>query len=285
MTPHAWSFGVLFLAVLNIASGQTNPVASPNRSTPPTRDPHSPNFVVAKELPDGMVPPADSAGNFILGPAHHPAREMAAQTNVPHGRVVEFTLRSEDSRFFPGIARVPGTFGTPDPADPARLVVTTSHRAPYTRRVGVYVPAQYAPDTTAPFLVGADGPDRILFDVLDSLIAEKKVPVLVAISIGNGGGDAQGSERGLEYDTMSGRYAEFVEQEVLPLVEQKCHVKLTKDPDARASMGTSSGGVVRAEHGVVSPRAIPSRAGVFRHVRESAMAAQCRHAARRVGIS
>ena len=33
-------------------------------------------------------------------------------------------------------------------------------------------------------------------------------------------GDAQGSERGLEYDTMSGRYAEFVETEVLPFVER-----------------------------------------------------------------
>ena len=42
---------------------------------------------------------------------------------------------------------------------------------------------------------------------------------MIAISIGNGSGDAQGSERGLEYDTMSGRYAEFVETEVLPLVE------------------------------------------------------------------
>jgi hypothetical protein len=37
---------------------------------------------------------------------------------------------------------------------------------------------------------------------------------MIGISIGNGGGDAQSSERGLEYDTMSGRYAEFVEQEV-----------------------------------------------------------------------
>ena len=42
---------------------------------------------------------------------------------------------------------------------------------------------------------------------------------MIAISIGNGSGDAQGSERGLEYDTMSGVYAEFVEKEVLPLVE------------------------------------------------------------------
>jgi enterochelin esterase-like enzyme len=74
------------------------------------------------------------------------------------------------------------------------------------------------------------------------LIAEHKVPVMIAISISNGGGDAQGSERGLEYDTMSGRYAEFVEKEVLPLVEAKYGVKLTKDPDGRATMGGSSGG-------------------------------------------
>ena len=65
---------------------------------------------------------------------------------------------------------------------------------------------------------------------------------MIGISIGNGSGDAQGSERGLEYDTMSGRYAEFVEKEVLPLVEKKCHVKLTADPNGRATMGCSSGG-------------------------------------------
>ena len=105
----------------------------------------------------------------------------------------------------------------------------------------MYVPADYKPGTVAPFIVGADGPDPLLFTVLDNLIHEKRVPPMVAISIGNGSGDAQGSQRGLEYDTMSGRYAEFVETEVLPLVEEKCGVKLTKDPDGRATMGCSSG--------------------------------------------
>ncbi|MGB6191081.1 MAG: alpha/beta hydrolase-fold protein, partial [Terracidiphilus sp.] len=74
------------------------------------------------------------------------------------------------------------------------------------------------------------------------LIAEKKLPSMVVISIGNGSGDAQGSERGLEYDTMSGKYAEFVEQEVLPRVEAEAHVTLTKDPEKRVAMGGSSGG-------------------------------------------
>jgi len=212
------------------------------RTTPPARDPNMPGFVVAKELASGVNAPADADGNFILGPAYIPAAEMSVQPGVPHGTVFEFTMSSADSKIYPGIAREPGTFGTPDSADPAKLIVTTSHSAPYTRQVAVYVPAQYVPGTAAPFIVGADGPDRALFTALDNLIAEHRVPVQVAISIGNGSGDAQGSERGLEYDTMSGRYAEFVETEVLPLAEAQAHVKLSHDPDARATMGGSSGG-------------------------------------------
>jgi enterochelin esterase-like enzyme len=167
---------------------------------------------------------------------------MAVRESVPQGAVYTLTMESSASRIYPGIARDAGTFGQPDPNDPAKLVVTTSHPAPYTRQVAVYIPKQYVAGTVAPFIVGADGPDRLLFTALDNLIAEHRVPVMIAISIGNGSGDAQGSERGLEYDTMSGLYAEFVEKEVLPLVEKQYNVKLTKDPEGRATMGGSSGG-------------------------------------------
>jgi enterochelin esterase-like enzyme len=218
---------------------QTAPAPRP---TPPTRDPGTPGYVTARELPDGTVPPPDADGNFIIGPTHSPAPEVAVQDGVPQGTVHTFTMSSADSKIYPGIARDAGTFGTVDPGDPAKLVVTTSHPAPYTRRVAVYVPRQYVPGTPAPFIVGADGPDQLLFTALDNLIAQKRVPVMIAISIGNGSGDAQGSQRGLEYDTMSGRYAEFVETEVLPLVEKQYNVTLTKDPDGRATMGGSSGG-------------------------------------------
>jgi iron(III)-enterobactin esterase len=216
--------------------------ARPRRPTPPTRDPNTPGYVTGTELPDGANAPAKSDGNFILGPTHNPAPEMTVQEGVPQGTVSTFTMESADSKIYPGIAREPGTFGTPDPADPAKLIVTTSHPAPYTRRVAVYVPKQYVPGTAAPFIVGADGPDKALFTALDNLIAQHRVPVMIAISISNGSGDAQGSERGLEYDTMSGLYAEFVEKEVLPLVEKQYNVKLTKDPEGRATMGGSSGG-------------------------------------------
>ena len=231
-------------AVLAPAQSQVPPLntSRPARPTPPTRDPNTPGYVTAKELPDGELPPADADGNFIIGPTHKPAPEMNAQDDVPRRDDQNLTMNSADSKIYPGIARDQGTFGTPDPDDPAKLVVTTSHPAPYTRKVTVYVPKQYVPGTAAPFIVGADGPDRMLFTALDNLIAEHKVPAMIAISICNGSGDAQGSERGLEYDTMSGTYAEFVENEVLPLVEKECNVKLTKDPDGRATMGGSSGG-------------------------------------------
>ncbi len=232
---------ILLLCLIGAASGAPAQVPGA-RPSPPTRDPHTPGYVAATELPDAVNAPADADGNFILGPTHPSAPESTAQPGVPQGTVIEFTMSSADSKLYPGIARDPGPLGTPDPTDPAKLIVTTSHPAPYTRHVAVYVPKQYAAGTAAPFIVGADGPDRLLFTVLDNLIAEHKIPVMIAISIGNGSGDAQGSERGLEYDTMSARYAEFVETEVLPRVEAEAHVKLTHDPDGRATMGGSSGG-------------------------------------------
>jgi enterochelin esterase-like enzyme len=213
---------------------------APQAEAPPTRNPHTAGYVPAKDLPDGTNAPADEDGNFILGPTH-PLPEPAANSSL-HGAVQEFTMSSSDSHFYPGIAREPHTFGEPDPANPARLIVSTSHPAPYTRRVAVYIPGAYVPGTVVPFLVGADGPDPLLFRTLDELISAHRLPVMIAISIGNGGGDAQGSERGLEYDTMSGTYAEFVEKEVLPQVEARYNVKLTRDPEGRATMGGSSGG-------------------------------------------
>jgi iron(III)-enterobactin esterase len=234
------SIRIAFLLILMVAA---TPVlaAKRNRPTPPARDPHTPGYVEAKELPDGEVPPADVDGNFIIGPTHNRAPEMVEKKVGLEGKVFNLTMKSTDSKIYPGIARDADTFGTPDPKDPTRLIVTTSHPAPYTRKVAVYVPKQYKPGTAAPFIVGADGPDKLLFTALDNLIAQHRLPVMIAVSIGNGSGDAQGSQRGLEYDTMSGKYAEFVETEVLPLVEKECNVKLTKDPEGRASMGCSSG--------------------------------------------
>src|SRR4051794_9522468 len=84
------------------------PAARPNRPTPPARDPHTPGYVEAKELPDGELPPADADGNFIIGPTHKPAREAAVMEGVPQGAVHNLTMNSADSKIYPGIAREPG---------------------------------------------------------------------------------------------------------------------------------------------------------------------------------
>lgn len=147
----------------------------------PIRDPHTSGYVPAKELPDGTIPSPHSNGNFIIGPTHDPAPESKVQTNLPQGTIYHFNMDSKDSKIYPGIAREPNTFGSVDPANTAKLIVTTSHPASYTRQVAVHVPKQYVSGSVVPFIVGTDGPDNLLFTVLDNLIAEGKVPAMVAI--------------------------------------------------------------------------------------------------------
>jgi len=203
-------------------------------ATPPTRaytDPGAPSFVVGA--------PGGAEGNFVIGPDYPPPSIAEA----PEGKLQQFTMDSKDSRFYPGIGR--DVFGTVDPDNPRTLIVNT-HPQPYQRTITVYIPKQYKAGSKAPFIVIHDGPklgetDTTVPRILDSLIAQRRVPVMIAIMIQNGGGDAQGSERGLEYDTLSGKFAEFIEAEVLPAVEKTYSVQLTRKPDGRAVMGCSSG--------------------------------------------
>lgn len=261
-----WIFALIgFTGSVHLASAaettaapSTKPTATPtqrDRPTPPTRAPDAPGAptftVVGAKAGDpsfhaarGANPPVDQDGDFLIGPEYVRAPEVNVAESVPQGKLQQFTMDSTESRFYPGIGR--DQFGTVDPKNPKTLIVET-HPAPYRRTITVYVPNNYEAGTPAPFIVTHDGPalgkpDMTLAHVLDNLIAQHRVPPLIAIMIAHGGGDAQGSERGLEYDTMSGKYAEFIQAEVLPLVEKTCGVKLTDDPNGRAAMGGSSGG-------------------------------------------
>lgn len=164
--------------------------------------------------------------DFTIGPDYADSPETKAKDGVPKGELREFTMKSEDSRIYKGIAK--GQKG----------------KVPYERKVVVYIPAQLDKKKPAPFIIAQDGLGYrgVLPVVLDNLIHEKRVPAMVAILINSGGGDAQGSQRGLEYDTVSDVYAKFVEKEVLPKIEKEQDLKLTRDPEARATMGGSSGG-------------------------------------------
>ena len=159
-------------------------------------------------------------GESKIGPAYNNAPELTVKEGVPKGVLHEFTMNSEDSKIYPGL------------------------KGPYQRKVCVYVPSQYVAGTAAPFIIAQDGLGYkgTLLPMLDNLIAEHRLPVMIAILINSGGGDGQGSERGLEYDTVSNRYANFVETEVLPKIALDYKLTFTKDPEGRATMGGSSGG-------------------------------------------
>jgi enterochelin esterase family protein len=210
----------------------------------PTRkfdDAGAPPFKVLKT---GENPPLDANDNFVIGPEYVTAPERKQVAGVPQGKVQSFVIDSKDTKLMnPGIARK--VFGTVDPKNPKTLIVDT-HNMDYKRPITVYIPAQYTPGSEAPFMVMHDGPkdkpSADLTNTLDNLIAQKRIPPIIFITVANGGGDAQGHQRGKEYDNMNGQFAEYIETEVLPRVEKNCNVKLTKDPDGRAVMGNSSGG-------------------------------------------
>jgi len=166
-------------------------------------------------------------GDYILDPPFRNAPELTPRSDVPKGKIYRIVMDSTESKIYPGIIKTA----------PGKIT-------PYKRNVTVYVPSQYVPGTKAPFMVSQDSMGRgEVPTILDNMIADHRLPAMIAIFIDSGGSDAQGSERGLEYDTLSPWYAQFIEWEVLPKVSHECHVAFTKDPNGRMTMGGSSGGV------------------------------------------
>jgi len=187
-------------------------------------------------------PPPVTAENSIIGPAYADAPEAVANPAVPQGEVREFILYSEDSKIYPGIVRIhdmqrdaQGNYMAP----PGGL----SGPGRYERHVYVYVPKQLVAGTPAPFMVVQDGHGYVnrMVNIMDNMIAAKRLPPMVLVFADSGGSDAQGSERGLEYDTVSDRYSNWVEQELLPAVSQHTGVTFTTNPDGRGTLGGSSG--------------------------------------------
>ncbi|MFM9069269.1 MAG: alpha/beta hydrolase, partial [Planctomycetota bacterium] len=128
------------------------------------------------------------------------------------------------------------------------------------------IPAAYQDGVKAPLLVTLDGPSHLnlILHALDNLTVSqdpmRKLPAFIVISVENGGNDGKGSQRGLEYDTMSDRHARFIHEEVLPAVLARPDIKaaypklaFTEDPWGRAVMGCSSGGAAALTMGWFRP--------------------------------
>jgi enterochelin esterase family protein len=133
----------------------------------------------------------------------------------------------------------------------------------------IYVPAQYKPENPAALMVFQDGgwyTDRNgnnpALNVIDNLIARKKIPVIICIFINPGDiTDSPGtptyaqvkkysdewnrtlkdSMRSTLYDTVSDRYVHFLRDEII--LEVAAKYNLRKDAYSRAITGLSSGGI------------------------------------------
>ena len=102
------------------------------------------------------------------------------------------------------------------------------------------------------------------------------MPAFIVIAVENGGNDGKGSERGLEYDTMSDRSPDSFNDEVLPAVLNNKEIKaaypklaFTDDPWGRGVMGCSSG-ARRLYRGLVSSRPVSPPDCLLRHLCRSA---------------
>lgn len=123
-----------------------------------------------------------------------------------------------------------------------------------TRDWAIYVPQQYQSDQPAGLMVFQDG-ERLrnvsgrwrIPVVFDNLIAQGDLPPTIAVFINPGhevSKPRQGnkhSNRGLEYDSLGDRYARFLTEEILPIVEEKYNI--SDDPRMRGIGGSSSGAI------------------------------------------
>lgn len=211
----------------------------------------------------GENPGTEGDGSFVIGPEYQVDPDLTDKGR-PKGKYFEFTMKLAESKLFRGDDKT---------LEPAKKPVRTE------RKIFVYVPAAYKDGTRAPVLVIHDGPGQmgLVRNALDNLNGStnpaRSLPAFIAIAIQNGGDDGKNSERGLEYDTMSDRFARFINDEVFKAVLKDPqiraaypHLAITRNPWGRAVIGCSSGGAAALTMGWFRPdlfRRIIAYSGTF----------------------
>jgi enterochelin esterase-like enzyme/sugar lactone lactonase YvrE len=156
------------------------------------------------------------AEDYTLGPDSQP------HDGVPKGTVAKFVLKP--GKYYPG----------------------TPHNC------AVYVPAQYDASKPTPFMIFLDGSGALgdgvrVPVVFDNLIAKHELPPMIGIFIDPGVLPVNSDEvqnrynRIFEYDSLSGRFAEFLLNELIPEVAKSYN--LSKDPNDHGISGVSTGAV------------------------------------------
>ena len=176
-------------------------------------------------------PGTDGDGVFPIAAPFTAAPEMSDQPGVPKGQIIQFTMAT-NTTFDDGA-----------------------------RKVAVYVPPGYVSGTEIPFMVAQDGvtPQNggsfgldDLRPLMDNMIAAKTIPMMAGVFAD------PGAMRSVEYDTVSDKYYQFVETELLPAAIAQAKTKgialnLTKNPQGRGAFGGSSGGAAAFTMGWLHP--------------------------------
>ncbi len=186
-----------------------------------------------------------AAEDYQLGP------DSMVQDGVPKGMVTKGTW--ESTRIYPGTVR----------------------------DYWIYVPAQYDKSKPAAVMVFQDGGNYAnpkgqfrVPTVFDNLIHKGEMPVTIGIFLNPGvippakPGTKPRRNRSFEYDTLSDQYANFLLEEILPMVGEKYN--LTDDPNRRAICGISSGGICAFTVAWERPdqfRKVLSHVGSFTNIR------------------
>lgn len=233
-----------------------------------TASPSQPTLVIdesdratQQQLPMQQIPSTDlyyAAGTIQqLGTLHSFSYRVAGK---PFGGRLDLPAFTQDHYQQPGVPA-----GTLSP----KLTHTSRVYDGMVSDYWIYVPAGYDPKTPAALMVFQDGSgygnrdgDHGILNDLDNLIAQHKIPVMIAVFTDPGDIAAhpgtptysfvdaysrkwsrtlKDSMRSTEYDTVSDRYARFLRDELLADVAAKYNLR--KDAYSRAITGLSSGGI------------------------------------------
>ncbi|MDQ3349716.1 MAG: SMP-30/gluconolactonase/LRE family protein [Acidobacteriota bacterium] len=179
---------------------------APLRATPP-------------QTPAPAAAPQPAGGTQPLPPGPEPGPDSRVQPGTPVGEIVKGEF--EGSKVYPGTWR----------------------------EYWVYIPKQLDRAKPAPVMVFQDGLQYNAPVVFDNLIQQKVIPPMVGVFVLHGRVKAISPDaldrmnRSFEYDAVTGDYARFLVDELLPHVQKMHGVTLSSDPNDRAIAGNSSGAI------------------------------------------
>ena len=189
---------------------------------------------------------SNSSTRYTIGPSYSLDPAYAGYPNLPppRGHIYTFDMPMRGSKYYDCTA---ATNSAPDAGKPCLP----------NRTIAVYIPPGnfYSTDASQKevgVVVSQDGPffGELLAPAMDALVPRKAVPMFISVAVSTGTKfDGPGTLRDIQYDTMSGKYARFIDAEVLPAVVKHPAIardfpglKISADPAQRMTLGCSSGG-------------------------------------------